>query len=208
MGRRARLLALTLAVALAPFAPSCGGAGGGGGQSPTDPGPSPSPSATPSPTPTPSPTASPTPTPGAGVTFPAASAGPGVVMAQGAATTSSSLVVEVRAAQVNGLYAVAFDLDYPAAVLRYQSSAAGAFLGPSGQVSLQVAETQPGHLVVGLSRVGNVAGVSGSGVLLQLVFSPVASGSGAFTFSRNTAFGSDGRALSVPWAAGTVTVAQ
>lgn len=191
--RRPRLLAL---IGLLALAPACGGGGGGGGGTPTEP------------TPVPTPSATPTPTPGAGITFTAASPGPGVVLAQGAATTATSLTVEVRAATVTGLYGVAFDLDYPSATVRYQSFSAGEFLGTSSQVSAQVAESAPGHLVVGVSRLGSLPGMSGSGVLLRLVFSPVANGSGPFTFSRNGAYAADGTAIVVPWGAGTVTVAR
>ena len=195
MGRRGTRLLIALALLSVSAAVGCGGGGGGGG-SPTEP--SPSPTATPTPTPA----------PGPGITFTAASTGPGIVLAQGAGTSASSLTVEVRAAQVTGLYALAFDLDYPAAAVRFQSAAAGPFLGTSGQVSTQVAESTPGHLVVGVTRLGNLAGVDGSGVVLSLVFTPVANGSGAFTFSRNTAFRAEGTTLNLAWAGGTVTVAR
>jgi hypothetical protein len=161
-------------------------------------------------TPTSTPTPTPTPTPGGGpsITFTPASTGPGLVLAQGAATSASSLTVELRAAQLTGLYGAAFDLDYPAAALDFTSAAAGPFLGSSGQVSMQVLETSPGHLVLGITRLGAVAGVDGSGVVLQLVFAPVATGSGPFTFSRNTAFASTGTVMNVSWGAGTVTVVR
>jgi hypothetical protein len=195
---RARVVGLVgIALALPWLALACGGGGGGGG-SPTDPGP----------TSTPTPTPTPTPSPGPSITFAAASPGPGIVLAQGAATTASSLVVEVRAAQVSGLYGLAFDLDYPSAALRFQSAGAGLFLGSGGQVSMQVVESATGHLVVGITRLGTLPGVAGNGVVLQLVFAPVAAGSGPFVFSRNTAYGSDGLQLSVPWAAGTATVVR
>jgi cohesin domain-containing protein len=185
---------------------ACGGAGGGGGRSPTDPGPGPTPTATPSPTPNPSPT--PTPTPGGSITFTAASAGPGIVLAQGAGTTSSSLTVDVRAASVTGLYGIAFDLDYPTAIVHGQSATLGTFLGTSSQVSMQITETTPGHVVIGISRLGTLPGVNGSGIIASFVFTPVANGTGPFTISRNTAFASNGSAISVPWAAGTVTVSR
>ena len=190
--------ALALALLLPSLVVACGGAGGGG--SPTEPSPTPTPSATPTP--------APTPTPGTGITFTAASAGPGIVLAQGAGTSSSSLTVDVRAAQVTGLYGIAFDLDYPSALVHYPSATAGTFLGSSGQISMQVVESAPGHLVVGVSRLGDVRGVDGSGIVASLVFTPVANGSGPFTFSRNTAFQSEGTTVTLQWAGGTVTVAR
>ncbi len=203
MGRRGPRLLIALALLTAAAAIACGGGGGGGG-SPSEPLPSPSPTLTPAPTATPTPT----PGPGTGITFTAASSGPGIVLAQGAGTSASSLTVEVRAAQVTGLYALAFDLDYPAAAVDFQSAASGPFLGTSGQVSMQVVESAPGHLVIGVTRLGTLPGVDGSGVVMSLVFTPVANGSGAFTFSRNTAFRAEGTTLNLAWAGGTVTVAR
>jgi hypothetical protein len=195
------LIALALAWPALAFACS-----GGGGGSPSEPSPTPTVTATVTPLPTPTPT----PTPGGGpsITFTAASTGPGLVLAQGAATTANSLTVELRAAQVTGLYGVAFDLDYPTAALSFTSASAGTFLGSSGQVSMQVAESPPGHLVVGVTRLGQVAGVDGSGVVLQLVFTPVAAGSGPVTVSRNSAFASTGNVINLSWGAGTVTVVR
>jgi len=191
--------ALALALLLPSLAVACGGGGGG---SPTEPSPTPTPTASVTPTPTP------TPTPGAGITFTAASTGPGIVLAQGSGTSSSSLTVDVRAAQVTGLYGIAFDLDYPSAIVHFQSATAGAFLGSSGQISLQIFESAPGHLVVGVTRLGDVRGADGSGIVVSLVFAPVANGSGPFTFSRNTAYQSEGTPVTLQWAGGTVTVAR
>ena len=194
----ARAGTLALVLLLPSLAVACGGGGGGG--SPTEPSPTPTPTASVTPTPTP--------TPGAGITFTAASAGPGIVLAQGAGTSSSSLTVDVRAAQVTGLYGIAFDLDYPSAVLHYQSATAGTFLGSSGQISMQVVESAPGHLVVGVTRLGDVRGVDGSGLVASLVFTPVANGSGPFAFSHNMAYQSEGTPVTLQWAGGTVTVAR
>lgn len=193
--------ALGLVLLLPALAVACGGGGGG---SPSEPGPSPTATSTPSGTPTPAPT----PTPGSGITFTASSSGPGIVLAQGAGTSSSSLTVDVRAAQVTGLYGIAFDLDYPPALLHYQSATAGTFLGSSGQISMQVVESTPGHLVVGVTRLGDVRGVDGSGIVASLVFTPGVNGSGVFTFSRNTAIQSEGVPVTLQWAGGTVTVAR
>ena len=204
LGFVSRLAAIALVLLLPSVVAACGGGGGG---SPTDPGPSPTATPTPSATPTPTPSATPTPTPGSGITFTAASSGPGIVLAQGAGTSSAALTVDVRAAQVTGLYGIAFDLDYPAAVVRYRSAVAGTFLGSSGQFSTQVFESASGHLVVGVTRLGALSGVDGSGVVVSLVFGPAANGSGPFAFSRNTAFSAEGAAVTLPWASGTVTVA-
>jgi hypothetical protein len=184
--RAARRL-LAAAMLLAPVA--CGGGGGGGG--PTAPPPPPPP------------------TPGVTVTASSAS-GPAITLAQSARSTISLLVLEVRANSVTGLYGVAFDLQYPAALLDYQGGAtAGPFLAADGAtVSTQVLESAPGNLVVGLSRLGNVAGVDGSGVLLELELPVEAAGTGPLAYTRNAAFRADGTAAALAWAGGSVTVVR
>lgn len=171
------LLLITLS---ALGATACGGGGGGGG----------------------GPTAPPPPakgfvfTPGAGTT--------GITLAQGAATTTTTFILEVRANSVTDLYGVAFNLTYPKSALRYTSATAGTFLSGA---SLQATESPAGTVVVGLSKLGTAGGASGSGVLLTLQFEAVATGQGAFSFSRNTAINSSAATLSdLSWSAGTISV--
>ena len=158
---------------------ACGGGGGGGG-----------------------PTAPPPPakgfvfTPGAGTT--------GITLTQGAATTTTTFLLEVRATSVTDLYGVAFNLSYPNSVLRFTSATAGTFLTGA---SMQAAESPNGTVIVGLSKLGTAAGASGSGVLLTLQFEAIATGQGAFSFSRNTAINSSAATLSdLSWSAGTISV--
>ena len=192
MGRGARLavsraaLGLALAAALA-FLPACGGGGGGG--SPSEP-------------PPPTPTATPAPGIAVSMTTPD---GPAITLARGARSTANLLVLEVRAQSVTGLYGAAFDLRYPGTLLDYQARVPGTFLGANA--SVQVFESEPGTLVVGVSRVGNLPGVDGSGVLVELELAPLAPGSGPLAFARNAAIGADGVELAIGWGSGTVSVA-
>jgi hypothetical protein len=182
VGRGARLVAL---IALLLLAPACGGGGGGGG-GPTDPSP-------------PQPAITLTPTGGS----------TNLALAQSARSTTTTLVVEVRAVNVSGLYGVAFDLDYPAGVLRYQALRAGSFLQTGGaQVSTQVFESTTGHLVVGVSRLGNVTGATGTGVLLELELTASQAGTGSFSFTNNSAFNAAGSPLNLSWGGGTVAVVR
>jgi hypothetical protein len=133
--------------------------------------------------------------------------GAGIALARAERSTASLLVLEVRSSQVTGLYGVAFDLTYPSAVLDYTAFRPGDFLAAGGAaVSIQVFESAPGNLVVGVTRVGDVAGADGSGVLLELELQAVASGSGSLAFRENTAFRADGTPLTVSWAGGSVAV--
>ena len=181
MTRRA-LLALLCALGVA-----CGGGGGGG--SPVEP------------TPTPNPT--PTPSQPSIVFTPQGGGSPGISLAVGAGTTATTLILEVRANQVSDLYGVAFDLSYPSNLLQHVRSTQGPMLaGGTFQGSVT-----PGNLVIGLSRLGAVPGVNGSGVLMTFEFRATGAGQGALTFSRNVAANSGGTAISgLSWAAGTVRV--
>ena len=176
----AALLVLTLA--------ACGGGGGGGGGGPTEPPPPPPPTA-------------------AIVFTPAGAAGANsVFLASGAASTSSTLFLEVRASQVTDLYGVAFDLTYPSAQLQFVQATPGSLLGAAG--SVQAAPGAAGNLIVGGTHLGNVPGANGSGVIMTLQFNAIAAGGGQFSFSRNSALDSDGGLLPVTWVAGSVQVTR
>ncbi|HPA94978.1 MAG: hypothetical protein GX178_09810 [Acidobacteria bacterium] len=180
--RRCRLVVISL---LALCLPACGGGGGGGGKTPTQP-------------------ATPT------VTFqPAGSGGPGTItLGAGAGSGVSRLYLEVRANQVAGLYGLAFDLRFPAAQLRFERATEGVVLNTDGAAtSLQVAAGENGHLVVGLTRLGAVSGVTATGPLLTLELVPIASGSGTFAFSANAAYDERAAVLDeVVWQAGSVEI--
>jgi hypothetical protein len=179
-----RLLSLVLVLLLVP---ACGGGGGGG--SPTEP----------TPTPTPPP-AQPS------ITFTPQSPGPsGISLVSSAASTATTLILEVRATSVSDLYGVAFDLAYPANLLQHVRSTQGPLLaGGTFQGSVS-----SGRLVIGLSNLGPVPGASGSGVLMTFELRAIGAGEGTFTFSKNQAVDSQGQAIAgLTWSAGTVRVTQ
>ncbi|MGB5294234.1 MAG: cohesin domain-containing protein [Thermoanaerobaculia bacterium] len=165
----------------------CGGGGGGGG-GPTEP-----------------------PPPSSGVTFTAA--GPAgansIYLAPGTNTAANRFVLDVKASQVDDLYGVSFNLEFPDARLRWVpgGSQEGSFLSSSGSTDFIVEEDSPGVLIVGLSLLGDVAGSSGSGTLLSLEFEPVSSGSGPMTMTRHDAINSTGDVKTlVEWIGGSVSV--
>lgn len=180
-----------LGVALAFVLAACGGGGGGGG--PTQP--------------------PPPPPPPAGITFTPAgtTAQNGVGLATGAGGSATVLQLELRANEVQNLYGVSFDLRYPDLVLRYDSATQGTALSGGGAVAttFQAVESPAGNLVVGLTRLGAVPGMTGSGPLLTFQFSVRAAGSGSFTFVTPSAVTPDGQPLAgVTWVAGTAQVRQ
>jgi hypothetical protein len=164
---------------------ACGGGGGGGG-GPTAP--------TPPPAPQPSIVFTVQGSPGANTLF----------LAGGAASTASTLVLEVRASQVTDLYGVAFDLSFPSAQLQFVRATPGPLLSGG---TVQAVPSGTGTLVVGGTHLGSVPGANGSGVVMTLELSAVAAGSGSFAFSRNSALDSSGDPLrGTAWLAGSVQV--
>jgi hypothetical protein len=181
---RALLSAAALVAALASASCGGGGGGGGGGSTPTEP-----------------------PVRQSSVVFTPASSSTGISLSSGAGGGPTTLVLELRATGVGGLYGVAFDLTYPATLLRFDGVERGGFLGSATDTTLAQAQPAPGTLVIGYSRLGEIPGVSGSGNVLTLRFTSLATGSGTFTFSRNSAFNAEGNPLqSLPWAGGSVQV--
>lgn len=163
---------------------ACNGGGGGGG--PTQPTPTPSPSQP------------------SLVFTPEGGGGSGVSLVAGAASTASTLILEVRANSVNDLYGVAFDLAYPSNLLQFVRATQGPLLAGG---TMQVASGTAGNLVVGLSNLGPVPGTSGSGVLMTLEFRAAGAGQGSFSFSRNVAVNSAGQSINgLSWGTGTVRV--
>jgi len=182
-GAAGRLLTALASGLLMLALAACGGGGGGGG--PTEPTP---------------------PTPGIVFTPQGTATANSISLASGTGTTANTLILEVRATQVTDLYGVAFDLAFPSAQLQFTRATAGALLSGG---SVQAVASTPGTLVVGGTHLGNVAGATGSGVLMTLEFSAVAAGQGSFAFSRNSAFDSHGTAMTgVGWVAGSVTVTR
>ena len=155
------------------------GCGGGGGSSPTTPPPPPPPP----------------PPPSKGIFF-SAEAAPvtNTIFLDGIDTTDTEakFVVEVRANEVEDVYGVSFDLQYPTDLLTWRRGnfTEGSFLNEGGSVETQIlVDRRPsGNIVVGITRVGEAAGVSGSGVLLTLEFvNEAVAGTGELTFSDNDA---------------------
>ncbi len=188
-GAAGALACLTLAGLLGWFGAACGGGGGG----PTAP-------------------PAPPPAPAVPVTFSAAGT-PGALtvhLTRAGGTADNLLRIEVRASEFTDLFGLGFDLAYPAGLLDYLggSHADGGFLSADGtRVEVFARQVDDGSVIVGLSRIGDVGGVEGSGLILTLDFTAVANGSGEFSFVANSAFDGDGdRYEEAVWQAGTVTV--
>ena len=127
--------------------PYGGGGGGGGGGGPTQP---PPPVVPPS-----------------GVTFTPdrTPGGNSVFLGAGTGGSATVFVLDVEAQTVTDLYGVSFVLKYPDDLLGFRrgSASEGPFLNGSFRTELIVKQRSPGELTVGISRINEVPGATGSG---------------------------------------------
>lgn len=159
------------------------------------------------------PTSPPPPTvPPSGISFsPDSSAGPNSIYLSSGGGSGSTFILDVDTQSVTDLYGVSFLLTYPDNLISFRknSELEGTFLSESGSVDtdLQVSQRQPGEITVGISRLGEVPGATGSGNLLSLEFGRKAAGSGSIQMTDHDALDSFGEVqIDVTWIGGSVTV--
>lgn len=130
-----------------------------------------------------------------------------IVLRQSPNSTPNLLRLDVVAQGMTNLYGVAFDVVFPNQVLSLNTVTEGSFLA-GANTSLQFEPTPNGRVVVGLTRLGNAPGATGSGVLVTIeLASRSAAGAGAIAFERNAAYTPTGSTIGgVVWGAGSVTV--
>ena len=121
--------------------------------------------------------------------------------------TSDRIALALFVNNVNDLYGAGVDRTFDPAVVAFDSFEAGTLLnGDGAAVSTQVSEPQSGTLVIGVTRVGAVPGITGSGTLIVLRFNAVTPGSTAVATDNSGAFDSAGAALATQFFGGTLTV--
>jgi hypothetical protein len=109
------------------------------------------------------------------------------------------------------VFGVAFDLIFPDGFLNLAAGATteGAFLSGDGEdTSLTVEETDPGRILVAVTRLGESAGgVEGSGLLMTLEFPTTASGNGELVLENASVVDGLGvRRFDFEFVGGTLTV--
>lgn len=144
------------------------------------------------------------------ITFTPANGNPGAntVTLQLNATSGNRLDLDVQITSVNNVGSMAFDLTYNPSVLSYVQASEGTFFNQDGApVSVLVDENPAGTLIVGVARLGDVGGVSGSGVALTLTFSGAGNGGSALGFANNSLLDPDLNPLDgIQWFGGDATV--
>ena len=113
----------------------------------------------------------------------------------GSGGSASVFVLAVETQSVTDLYGVSFVLEYPTDLLSFRKGSAneGAFLNGSFDTELLVRQRSSGELTVGISRIGEEPGATGSGLLLTLEFDTRNSGTGTLTLSEEAAVDSFGQ---------------
>jgi hypothetical protein len=116
-----------------------------------------------------------------------------------AATVAPGQTVEVEltARALAPVSHVPVTLEFDPAVLAVESVTAGPFLGGQGSVEVLSDASRPGRLVLGASRLGDVGGVAGEGVVARVVFRARAAGDPALRFGSAKALDSSRAPLAV-----------
>lgn len=120
-------------------------------------------------------------------------------------------VLEIRAHGVTDLWGLAMDIAYPSDLMSFDETVTeeGGFFSVGGTLDteLQIVENPAGNLVVGHSRLGDVSGRDGDGLLLLLTFDSIADGSGSVTIETpRLAIDSDGVPVSTSWLGGEIEI--
>lgn len=107
-----------------------------------------------------------------------------------------NLLLRIEASQVSDLYGLAFDVKFPKKRLRWKKNTevVGSFFSEDDTTVTVVLDRQKprGMLHVGASRLGEVPGVSGSGILIEIGFvNRAKSGPRELTLSEAVAFDSN-----------------
>ncbi|MFQ5526018.1 MAG: secretin N-terminal domain-containing protein [Thermoanaerobaculia bacterium] len=99
--------------------------------------------------------------------------------------------VEVVAQAADEVAHLPMTISYDPEVLEFDRIAAGDFLGPLDEVELVASSSRPGRIVVGASRLGRGAGVSGSGALATVRFRALRPGETELAFVRVSALSAE-----------------
>ena len=117
--------------------------------------------------------------------------------------------VELVVEDVANLFSAGIQLSFDPEVLEYVDSDRGGFLASDGaDVTFQSAPSGAGSVATGMSRIGSVGGMAGSGPLATFTFLAVGEGRTNISISAGTLRGLDGRPLPVQFQVAEVVVEQ
>ncbi len=100
------------------------------------------------------------------------------------------LTVTLRVESTRPVSHLPVTLRFDPRLLAVESMDEGRFLGPEGVAKI-LAAARPGRMILGASRLGDVAGVTGAGVLLKVHFRALAEGEAVIAFAKGKALDPD-----------------
>jgi len=107
------------------------------------------------------------------------------------------------------LFSAGVQLSFDAAVIEYVDADRGGFLASDGaEATFTAAPSGAGRVATGMSRLGPVGGIAGSGPLARFTFRTVGEGRTNITISAGTLRGLDGRPMPVQFEVAEVIVTQ
>ncbi len=130
----------------------------------------------------------------------------GAFISSGDLVVGQQLVVEVRVMQATDLASAPFHIVYDPTVLAYQGGAEGPLLASDGSGTAFLAAPSGDRVVVGLSRLGQRAGVAGSGLLCTLRFTATSPGKSPLRFENARLVSATGGDLPVSFMSTAITV--
>jgi hypothetical protein len=117
--------------------------------------------------------------------------------------------VELAVEGVTDLFSAGVQLSFDGAILEYVDSDRGFFLSSDdAEATFTASASGSGSVATGMSRIGDVGGLSGSGLLATFTFRAVGEGRTNISISAGTLRGLDGRPIPVQFQPAEVVVEQ
>ncbi|MFH1860884.1 MAG: C25 family cysteine peptidase [bacterium] len=100
-------------------------------------------------------------------------------------TSERTFSIDVTVDDIINLYGANIELAFDPAMIRVIGATEGSFLNSDGTgTSFMYMDNQQGRVIIGISRLGQVAGITGSGTLCSLSFKAKATGTCSLTFQN------------------------
>jgi general secretion pathway protein D len=124
-------------------------------------------------------------------------------------TLGQEFTVDLIVGEVDDLFSAGIQLAFDPAVIEYVGADRGGFLSSDGaDASFTAAPSGAGGVNTGMSRIGEVGGIAGSGPLASFTFRAIGEGRTTISISAGTVRGLDGRPAPVQFRTAEVVVEQ
>lgn len=152
------------------------------------------------------PVASPAPTPAAALALPSRPA-VGIQISQPRPAVGEPVEIRVILDGGTDVFSVPFHLTFDPAVLRWDAAKEGPWLRSDGRpTTFLSALSTPGRLVIGVSRLGAVGGLTGGGEICSLRFTAIGAGDARLAFDRGGVVNGRGESVDASFEASPLVV--